>query len=224
MTSLDRPIWQALCTRQAEFATGNDLALRYDAEVSPFAAAADDGAAALAALADLIPAAGSVLLLQRGDCPAPPGTREDMRAEGLQMVAERLAEPRHSCSFVDLTAADAPEMRELALLTRPGPFLPRTHELGQFIGVREHGRLVAMAGERMKLPGHTEVSGICTHPDFRGRGLAGALTCEIVRRVAARGEIPFLHVYAKNETAIRLYRSLGFMPRATLSVVLLRCA
>src|SRR6185437_12341711 len=100
---------------------------------------------------------------------------------------------------------DGPQMLKLAALTEPGPFFERTHQLGDFIGVKEDGRLIAMAGERMRPDAFTEISGVCTHPDFRGRGYAAALTMEVAARIRARGDTPFLHVYAANAAAIRLY-------------------
>ena len=115
-------------------------------------------------------------------------------------------------------------MVELAALTKPGPFLIRTHELGGYIGIRDQGRLVAMAGERFKLPGFTEVSAVCTHPDYRGRGYAAALTLAVATRIAARGETPFLHTFASNINAIRLYEKLGFVLRTPMSVTVLRRA
>jgi ribosomal protein S18 acetylase RimI-like enzyme len=221
---LDRPIWHALRTRQSAFSAGGPLALRYQAEVSPFAAAVDDSADALAALAAVIPPAGSVLLLQAGGAPLPPGTVAEMVDEGVQMVARRLETPDVPPEVLDLGDADAVDMVELATLTRPGPFLSRTHRLGSFVGIRVDGRLVAMAGERMKLPGFTEVSGVCTHPDFRGRGHAGLLSRIVAARIAARGETPFLHAFASNHAAIHLYEQLGFVLRRRMSVALLRRA
>ncbi|MEI9963878.1 MAG: GNAT family N-acetyltransferase [Caulobacteraceae bacterium] len=104
-------------------------------------------------------------------------------------------------------------MLALATLTQPGPFFARTHQLGDFIGVKQEGRLVAMAGERMRPTGFTEVSGVCTHPDWRGRGYAAGLMRLVAARILARGETPFLHVYASNTGAIALYEALGFRLR-----------
>ncbi|HEX4693502.1 GNAT family N-acetyltransferase [Sphingomonas sp.] len=112
-------------------------------------------------------------------------------------------------------------MYDLAVLTRPGPYVSRTNQLGDFIGVKLDGRLVAMAGERMAMPGLREVSGVCTHPDFRGRGYAAGLMRIVAARMHARGEVPFLHAYASNTGAIGLYESLGFRHRATMIATVL---
>jgi N-acetylglutamate synthase-like GNAT family acetyltransferase len=110
-------------------------------------------------------------------------------------------------------------MLELTGVTEPGPFFVRTHEQGRYVGVRREGRLVAMAGERFRLPGFTEVSAVCTHPDVRGEGLGGALTLEISHGIRARGDEAFLHLLATNETAHRLYLKLGFRDRRQNVVV-----
>src|SRR6202035_1729088 len=96
-------------------------------------------------------------------------------------------------------------MVELTVLTKPGPFTLRSHELGTFLGIRIDGQLVAMAGERMKPANYTEITAVCVHPDHRGRGYAQALLAAVARQVSARGEIPFLHVFSNNDGAIALY-------------------
>jgi predicted GNAT family acetyltransferase len=141
----------------------------------------------------------------------------------LQMVHENGAisdsnhrQGRHDSQrydFVPLGTADVPEMIALTKLTEPGPFNSRTHELGTYLGIRSEGKLVAMAGERMRVPGCTEVSAVCTHPDHTGRGYAKSLMLEIMRRIRSRGETPFLHVRADNVPAIELYRKIGFRER-----------
>ncbi|MGW4928958.1 GNAT family N-acetyltransferase [Agromyces sp. NPDC004153] len=216
---LDRPIWSALTTRQAGFSAGDALARRFDPEVGPFAAIGEDDAAHLDALSALVDVHGPVVLLQRGDIPRPSGTRTTIDAPGVQLVLDRLAPVAASVDLVPLGAADAPEMLALATLTKPGPFGSRTHELGGFLGVKVDGRLVAMAGERMKPEGFTEVSGVCTHPDHRGHGYAAMLSTAVTERVLARGEVPFLHAYASNSAAIALYERLGFRLRTDVGVV-----
>ncbi len=166
--------------------------------------------------------ARSLLLLQADEMRLPPGLAAITSAAGVQMVLQhapaRVADQR----IERLGEADAADMLALATLTKPGPFTLKAQALGEFWGVKENGRLVAMAGERMKQEGFTEVSGVCTHPDARGRGLARLLSVFMTHRVLERGETPFLHAYAANEAAIGLYRSMGFEVRSTMNVMLVR--
>lgn len=222
---LDRPIWNALNGRHAGLALGDDRARRYPPDVSPFAAARDLGPDSQSALSALLPLDGSLVQLEAaGDHGAPPGAVIEKQAQAVQLVARDLQRGLADDRVRPLGDADAPEMLALATLTEPGPFRADTHIFGGFIGIREQGRLAAMAGERLKPDGFTEVSGVCTHPDFRGRGYAGLLSCIVANRIAARGETPFLHAYADNDPAIRLYESLGFAIRATMTVTVLRRA
>lgn len=219
--ALDRPIWHALRSRQSKVSVGGTRARRFASDIAPFAAACDDSAESLIALAALVPAQGPAILLQAGESPAPPGTIVVKTTRGVQMVATKVTTQRSSVSIERLTEADAPAMIALATLTEPGPFRARTHLLGDFFGVKEKGRLVAMAGERMKPEGFTEVSGVCTHPDFRGRGYAAALSRAVATGILDRGETPFLHAYATNTGAIALYESLGFAVRCPVTVAAL---
>jgi predicted GNAT family acetyltransferase len=218
---LDRPVWHALTGPQAPFATTNGAAVRLHEDVGPFAAAIDDSPESLAALAALIPAGGSVVLLQADATPLPPGTRVEMTAPGVQMVGGTLVAPAGHDDIVTLGDADVPAMLELTALTRPGPFAARTNRLGHFRGVRIDGRLAAMAGERMRLDGFTEVSGVCTHPDFRGRGLAGLLSYRVARDLQAQGVTPFLHAFESNTAAIGLYETLGFRLLRAMTITVL---
>lgn len=222
---LDRPIWSALTTRHLHLSLGGALARRYAKEVNLFASACDDSAAALSALTDLVQPGERVFLLQVPDIVVPPGLAAVKVAKGVQMVATRPApEAEPDEALVELTDADAPEMLALATLTEPGPFLARTHTMGRFLGIRIDGRLAAMAGERMRFPGYTEVSGVCTHPDFRHRGLARRLSTAVAAHIEARGERPFLHAWKTNVPAISLYESLGFEIRAEVAVQVLERA
>jgi predicted GNAT family acetyltransferase len=123
--------------------------------------------------------------------------------------------------MVTLGAADVPEMMALVELTKPGPFGGRTHELGHFLGIGIDGRLAAMTGERMKPDNYTEMTAVCVHPDFRGRGYAQALLAAVSRGIVARGEIPFLHVFSENHSAIALYKRQGMTIRRRLHVTVL---
>jgi predicted GNAT family acetyltransferase len=175
---LDRPVWNTLATRHARFAVGGDRARRFAADIGPLAGARNDEPESLAELAELVPIDGTLLLLQADPIVLPRSLAAVTTATGVQMVLDRPADVRPDARIVPLTADDAAAMLELATLTKPGPFGPRTPALGEFFGVKEGGNLVAMAGERMKQPGFTEVSGVCTHPDARGRGLARTLSPE----------------------------------------------
>lgn len=213
MHCLDRPIWSALETRQAHYAQGSDLALRFPADVSPFVAGCDGSRAAVEAMAGLIPAGEDVSLLELSPPEEPAGVSET-RKLCLQMVWETLTPGESAFDIVQLGESDAVEMLALALLTKPGPFRARTHTMGRFVGVREEGRLIAMAGERMHMAGYREISAVCTHPDFRGRGLGAALMRVVGARMMQEGDQPFLHSYADNAGAVALYRKLGFAVRA----------
>jgi predicted GNAT family acetyltransferase len=215
---LDRPVWHALTSRQAHLARGDARGLCFDPAYGLFAAAADptDGDAVLA----LVPETGAVGLVEASQ-PALPAGLVTKPALCNQMIADAITPGAARFDVVALGDGDAAEMLALATLTQPGPFFARTHCLGDFIGVKIDGRLVAMAGERMKPSGFTEVSGVCTHPDFRGRGFAGGLMRIVAEKIVARGETPFLHVYAGNPGAIALYEALGFRFRAAMHFILL---
>jgi predicted GNAT family acetyltransferase len=219
---LDRPVWSALASRQATFSRGGDRARRFDPDVAPFAAACDDAPESVTALGELFEPGETAMLLQADALRLPPGLAILSSAAGVQMVADRIAragdDPTVARSMAPLTEADIPAMVALATSTRPGPFSSRTAHLGAFLGVKEEGVLIAMAGERMKQPGFTEVSGVCTAPRARGRGLARALSAAVAARILERGETPYLHAYATNTPAIRLYESLGFRLRREMFV------
>lgn len=219
---LDRPVWSALTGgRQAHLAFGDERALRFDPDFAQFAAAADVAPESLAALAALNTSPNGLGLIEAGDPPIPPGGVVRSKAAGVQMVAECVTPGGRDGVFESLGEADAAEMLALATLTVPGPFFNKTHRLGDFIGVKVDGRLVAMAGERMKPEGFTEVSGVCTHPDFRGRGYAGVLMRVVTQRVLDRGERAFLHAYADRAATIALYETLGFRVRTPVTYTVL---
>lgn len=218
---LDRPVWASL-VHAPQLAEGGDLARRYRRDVHLFASARDDDGASLAALAGLVEGGESIFVLQVPHIEVPPGLQALRRAQGVQMLAMRPVDPLDvEESVLALTDEDAPEMLALARLTEPGPFLARTHTMGRFFGVRIQGRLAAMAGERMHFAGATEVSGVCTHPDFRGRGLARRLSSVVAHAIQQRGEQAFLHAWTTNHAAIALYESLGFQTRTEVQVAVL---
>ena len=218
---LDRPVWSALTTRQGRLALGGGRALRFDPAYALFAAAADASPEGTAALGALNTSPNGLGLVEAGDMPLPPGSRVRAQAACVQMVAASLNGGGKTVAFEPLGEADAAEMLALATLTVPGPFFEKTHRLGDFIGVKQDGRLVAMAGERMKPDGFTEVSGVCTHPDHRARGYAGALMRVVTQRILERGEQVFLHAYAANTATIALYETLGFRVRTRITYTVL---
>ena len=219
---LDRPVWGALTSGWGVLAEGDGRAWRLNRGHGVFGAAADRSAASMTALGALVPAGEELWMIEREAWPAPPGTRIDRVADLVQMVCEEpVSAPTPDFEIVDLVETDAAEMLALATLTRPGPFVSHTNRLGHFVGVRDGGRLVAMAGERMKLPGWSEVSGVCTDPAYRGNGYAGGLMRIVAARMIARGETPWLTSYASNSGAIALYESLGFRHRADMVATVL---
>lgn len=213
---LDKPIWSALTTRQAHFARGSDHALAFPADVSPFAAARDDSSSAVAELAALVPDDADVSLLEVAPPAAPLGIAATEIA-GVQMILERFPPATAAHPIVTLGDTDASEMLALATLTRPGPFRTRTHTMGNFIGIRDGARLVAMGGERLALEGFTEITALCTHPDYRGRGYGQTLLRAVGQCILDAGRRPFLHVYASNTAAIALYERMGFTIRARVT-------
>lgn len=222
---LDRPVWASLTTHHAPLAQGDAPAKRFVRDVNIFASPRDDSPAALAALAALVGPGETVLLLQVPEITVPTGLAAAREAKGVQMVAPS-GTPFEDAGddIAPLGDPDAAEMLALAKLTEPGPFVSRTHIMGAFLGVRVGGRLAAMAGERMRFPGYTEVSGVCTHPDFRGRGFARRLSAVVAHRIQARGDQAFLHAWKSNRAAISLYESLGFVLRTEVNVAVLKRA
>jgi predicted GNAT family acetyltransferase len=215
---LDRPIWSALTSGWAHLAEGDERAWRLNRDYGLFGAPADGSAESMAALSALAPENGELWMVDGRPWDAPPGMRLVMPPEPVvQMVCEAFV-PGGAPEFdiVSLTEDDAATMYDLAMLTKPGPYVARTNRLGDFVGVKLDGNLIAMTGERMRVPGFTEVSGVCTHPEYRGRGYAGALIQRVMERMIAKGETPFLHANASNTGAIALYESLGFRHRATM--------
>lgn len=222
---LDRPAVSTLTGRQGHLAIRKGGAIRMHPDFGLFAGVVEEDAQSWADLGALVQEMGTVGMVQPTTPKAPPGTRIVSSAVCLQMVAETVA-PAWDVAFdkLDLGDADAAEMLALATLTKPGPFFTRTHQLGDFIGVRVGAQLVAMAGQRMRPEGYTEASGVCVHPDHRGKGYAARLLREVTARILATGERAFLHSYADNHGAIRLYESLGYRGRREVMFTILGSA
>ncbi|MGC4960860.1 GNAT family N-acetyltransferase [Gordonia sp. DT101] len=209
---LDNPALAALAGPHARFAERHGNAVRYQPDVCPMAALPDDPTAADWADAAMLVGAGTSIFVPVVDVTPPADWGLQMRMKGVQMVDDAVASAPDD-EAVELTADDVPEMLDLVRRTEPGPFRPRTIELGTYLGIRRGGRLVAMGGERLHLPGWTEISAVCTDPDNQGQGLGSRLIRALAHGIRLRGEVPFLHASASNTTAIRLYETLGFALR-----------
>jgi ribosomal protein S18 acetylase RimI-like enzyme len=223
---LDRPVWNALTSSQAHLAIVTGAAVRMDPDSGPFAAARDAGDEAQAALAATLTGPDDRIgVVEREAWPVPEGTRVLGGGDLVQMVWDAPPpggpdDPR----IRRLGERNARAMAALAHATEPGPWGPRTHRYGDYYGIRVGRKLAAMAGERMRLPGLAELSGVSTWPEFRGQGLASVLVRRTVRGLLERGETPFLHCYAANAGAIALYEKLGFRTRARICFTILALA
>jgi ribosomal protein S18 acetylase RimI-like enzyme len=217
---LDDPIRTALQGPHAPLAQRRGRAVRYRPDVAPFLALPADGrewddAAALLG-------AGGTAVLGTTDVVEPASDWVVERTmPGVRLVAEDVRGAPAPDAVV-LGTDDVDAMLALVARTRPGPFLRRTVAMGTYLGIRIDGELVAMAGERLRVPGHTEISAVCTHPDHQGHGLAARLVRDLVGRIHARDETPFLHAVADNTRAIGLYEHLGFRLTARPDFVALR--
>lgn len=218
---LDRPIWSALTTSQKHLAEGGPRARRYPVDMTPFADMVDMSAASFAALGELLSGTQVAALFTPEPVEVPAGFKVVLAETGEQMIGSPADSPLRDAEIVTLGSANVPAMMALTELTKPGPFALRTHELGTFLGIRAGGELVAMTGERMKPGKFVEMTAVCVHPDYRGRGYAQALLAAVARRIEARGEIPFLHVFSNNTSAIALYRRQGMKIRRRLYVTAL---
>ena len=222
LSLLDNPVWNALSATHASFAEGNELAKRYPVDVAPFAATRDQSPKSYHSLAELLGPAGTaaIPLATMPDLPA--GWTIVRMVNSVQMVWNGSAPPPLKHTIEDLSISDVDEMLALVELTKPGPFLRRTPELGSYLGIHEAGQLVAMAGERLRPLGYTEISAVCTHPEYRGRGYASSLVFALIQKITKRDETPFLHVRAENVGAISLYEKLGFKTRRIINIAIVK--
>jgi ribosomal protein S18 acetylase RimI-like enzyme len=216
--ALDNPVWAALTGPHRSVAIRRGRAARYAADVSPFVALDNDpDDHAWRDLAALL-GPGEVGVFMDLQTTPPVDWDAGPPNDGVQLVADTFdTSPEVPAEFAPLTEVDVPDMLDLVSRTKPGPFLPRTIELGRYLGIRRGGALVAMAGERLHLQGWTEISAVCTDPSVRGQGLATALVRAVGAGIRARGETPLMHAAASNTTAIALYLELGFRLRRNTS-------
>ena len=209
MKHLDNPFWHALTGPHATFAAGAGNARRYAEGFSPILGFADQERPDFSGLATCC-APGEHFYCDSWTGAAPDGWRVDMESTMFRMVWQGGLPDDEAPEAVPLGPEHAAQAVELATLTKPGPFGPRTIELGEYFGCFDGQRLVAMAGERMCAGSLREISGVCTHPDFQGRGHGRRLMLKLVRRELQRGEAPFLHVMSSNHGARSLYARMGF--------------
>lgn len=217
---LDNPVYAALSGAHARFAQSFGHALRYPADVAPFFGlpsepAREDWRAAI----EVVPPGTYAAIVHAGaGVPEPWKTVQEF--EAVQMIGEHV-NGVDAPEAIPLSAHDVPEMLELVRQTDPGPFLDRTIELGDYIGIRRDSQLVAMAGERLRFDGWTEISAVCTAPTHRGQGMASRLVGALIAAIQRRSERAFLHVLTSNTDAIRLYEELGFRVRRRLTISVL---
>ncbi len=227
---LDNPFWASLTTSHAHLALGNDRVKRYPAEFGPFVAVADSRTPVERELEELVAQDESVDVAGVGPPAFPRGWQLLEHAFVLQMVCTRAIEvPKQVAKWRVLAPEDRGAMIALTKLVYPGYFRARTNEMGQYFGIdpedgvaANEGMLAAMAGERIATPQFVEVSGVCTHPQYLGRGYAGFLVSLLVNDILARGFTPFLHVSEQNVRAIAIYERLGFTTRARIELWLVR--
>jgi GNAT superfamily N-acetyltransferase len=213
MNPLDNAIFDSLTGRHAHLSIGDEFARRYEPDYSPLSGLRDLSDQSFASLSR-ITKSGEVLGISFIDEPVvPPQWDCFQKFLVSQMVCDSLL-PCKEFAYQILEQEDVGQMRELVILTQPGPFASRTHEMGTYIGIKNDAKLVAMAGERIKVSGgFDEVSAVCTHPEYQGRGYARALVYVVSNLIRLRGHVPFLHVRADNQSAIKSYESVGFKVR-----------
>jgi predicted GNAT family acetyltransferase len=219
---LDRPVWASLNSVNKGFSVGSERALRFHPEIGPLAGIQDESPESLSELEELLETYGSLAVGQSPELRCPKNARITAQHPAVQMMYEERDDGASmDAKIASLTACDAPLMYALAKLTNPGPFARRTHELGQFWGIKCDDQLVAMAGERLKTPEYIEVSGVCTDPQYQNRGFGRALCLHVCIAIRDKGCQPFLHVYEDNDRAIGLYASMGFVIRSKITVTVL---
>ena len=213
--ALDNPVWHSLTTQHAGLALTAEGAARYPAAIVPFAAIAEPSARAANQLTSLVDDAESIFIVGVSPEP-PPGWQLETKKPVLQMICNTRAPDVPGPPVTSMTLVEAPDMLALTDLVFPGFFRSRTLEMGSYLGIYDGPRLAAMAGERMRLDGYQELSAVCTHPDYTGRGYAQRLLAILCNSAFDRGFTPFLHVYADNTRAIGVYRKMNFVDRRVL--------
>ena len=212
--SLDNPVWNALISGNKHLSAGSERVKFFDREVSPFAGLIKNTPANLLALYELSISDHPVLLWSVEQLSFPKIWKVIDCIPGYQMLYDLPTLPQHPISGItQLTEKDVPEMMALTKLTKPGPFGKRTIEFGHYEGIFENRQLVAMTGQRFHPFDHVEISAVCTHPDYLGKGYAKQLLCSQLAKIVDTDCKPHLHVRQDNERAIHVYKTLGFRIR-----------
>lgn len=220
---LDNPIWWALHDESKHLGQGSDQVRIFYPEVAPFAAVSADTPNNFQGLYERIQDEQVVVMFSPKQDLDPAPLNIIANIPGIQMVFEGRVEASESRSeIVDLGEAQIPQMLALTQIAQPGPFSRRTIEFGGYYGIYQGENLVAMSGERLRTGRFTEISAVCTHPDYAGRGFARKLVTQIVRKITAEGRVPYLHVKSDNTRAIDLYRKVGFVKRSNMNFYVLK--
>ena len=219
---LDNPVWSALTTGNAAFALGNELAKYYQPEVSPFASVKTYSRSSFDALYEMTPEGAQVAIFTDNTSLSPAPWQIITRIEGFQMMFTQSVEaPDYNNRLEKLAAHHVPKMLELTSMTKPGPFLPGTIELGNYEGILDKDRLLAMAGYRFHSEKYVEISAVCTHPDYQGRGYARQPILNQISQIQRDGNEAYLHVRADNKRAIEVYKNMGFTTRKEMFIYVL---
>ena len=208
---LDNPVYRALVSGDQALSFGNENVKFFDKQVSPFAGFEQGYAKGFAELYGMLPSGRNILYATPSTITQPPGWTLLQDIKGLQFVYETGSQLKNEFSnIIPLGLKHVDQMMELASLTKPGPFGPRTIDFGNYFGIFDHEKLVAMTGQRLHVQNFTEISAVCTHPDHTGKGYANTLIQHQLQLILQQGQQPFLHVREDNDRAIALYRRLGF--------------
>jgi ribosomal protein S18 acetylase RimI-like enzyme len=211
---LDNPAWNALISGNSNLSYGNEHVKYFDREVSPFAAFKENSEENFQTLYELIPEGRVLLFISPVEMEIPTPWKILNCIKGIQMICDtQIEQGESSLKLIPLTGEHVPQMLALTKLTNPGPFASRTIDFGHYQGVFDGDKLVAIAGQRLHVFNYAEISAVCTHPDYLGRGYAKQLLIHQINRIKAAPEIPFLHVRYDNDRAIKVYESLGFSTR-----------
>ncbi len=217
---LDNPVWHALGGPQAEFALKRPFARRFDPDIAPFFAIEEPSDKAYRDIGDMLGKSPEARLFRPEEENEPEGWNKTFEKPIAQMILPpSVALKAPGSQVIELGIGDVAAMRDLAARAEPGPFGSRTHELGTVLGIHDGDKLVAMAGERLRLPGLIEISAVAVDPEYRGRGYGRMLTAALALRIRAAGQMPFLHVFEDNKAAFGLYKKMGFAQRTTLVVI-----